>query len=612
MPAPSRIEDCLRPRTIALALALLALAALAGALGQSGAAEAQEPAKKPPNIVVLFTDDQEASSVRVMKTLRKEMKEKGTTMTRYYTNFPLCCPSRATMLTGQYAHNHGVLSNQFPSGGFGVFDAEHAGNSVNDWLQDAGYTTGYIGKFLNEYATPDEYGNLPTYVPPGWDDWRVLAPSKAQYFNYTLNQNGTRADFGESEEEYSTDKFTLKAKRFIRRSAVAADPFFLMLGYAAPHGGGGGAPGRTCNRAARPAPRHLEALPKQVRQLGFPPAFNEDTSDKPSPIAGLAPITEGQIGEIGRKRRCAWQTLLAVDESIGALLDQLKRSGVRRDTYVFFTSDNGLLRGEHRIRNNKRYLYEESSHVPFVVRGPGVARGEKSEDVVTNADLVPTILEISGAQPGEIQDGESLLPTFAEPQLENGRSIVLEAYGGEPTIRGLRTSRYLYTEWETQPDTGSETPSGTGPEVKPEPERELFDTYADPYQLNNLANDPAYLTVVNDLAGQLEETINCVGAECRGRPTAQLSLSSGGTEKNGCSLAPVIARLDSPEAGSIVFAEFRVGKRRVAVDTAAPFEAELPYPELQRELPEAAPVLARAVFADGRRVAVPAEVGACR
>jgi len=578
---------------VALGLALAAL--LAGVGLGDGAQGSGGDRDRRPNIVVLFTDDQEPASIKVMKVLRKEMKAKGVTMKRYYANFPLCCPSRATMLTGQYAHNHEVLSNQPPDGGFGVFDAKHAGNSVNDWLQDAGYTTGYIGKYLNGYAQPDDYGNLPSYVPPGWDDWRVLAPSAAEYFDYTLNQNGTRADFGEEDDQYSTDKFTIKAKRFIRRSAPAADPFFLMLGYAAPHGGGGGAPGRSCNRGARPAPRHFGALRKKARKYGFPPSFNEDTSDKPSPIAGLGPLTGKQIADIRRKRRCAWESLLAVDESIGAILEELKRSGERRNTYVFFTSDNGMLRGEHRVRNNKRYLYEESARVPFIVRGPGVARGESSSDVVANADLVPTILDISGAEPGLVQDGESLLGTFASPKSENGRAILLEAYAG-PRITGLRTSRYLYAEWETD-------------ELLPE--RELYDTYADPHQLNNLAADPTYAPVVADLAAQLEQMADCEGAECRERPTAELSLSSRGTGKGGCMLEPVVARVESPESGRIELVEFRVEGHLVGRDTEAPYEAAIPYAPLRKALPEAGTVLARALFDDGRRIAVPASAKAC-
>jgi arylsulfatase A-like enzyme len=587
---------------VALTLALALIATCAALVLAGGGAAAAPGAPGKPNIIVLYTDDQEPSSIRVMKILRKEMKAKGVTMKRYYTNFPLCCPSRATMLTGQYAHNHGVLSNQPPDGGFGVFDAKHAGNSVNDWLQTAGYTTAYIGKFLNGYAQPDLNGNLPTYVPPGWDDWRVLAPSSAQYFDYTLNQNGTRADFGEEDDQYSTDKFTIKAKRYIRRSAPDANPFFLMLGYAAPHGGGGGAPGRSCNRGARPAPRHVGALRKRAVKYGFPPSFNEDTSDKPSPLATQAPLSERQIADIRRKRRCAWESLLAVDESVGAILEELKRSGERRNTYVFFTSDNGLLRGEHRVRNQKRYLYEASARVPFVVRGPGVARGESSSDVVTNADLVPTILDISGAEPGRVQDGESLLGTFASPKTENGRAILLEAYGGPPII-GLRTSRYLYTEW----DTGGVLP-----------ERELYDTYADPYQLNNLllannlTTDPVYGPAVARLSAQLEQMIECQGSSCLGRPTAQLSISSGGTGKDGCVLEPLVARVDSPQRDEIESVEFRLEGRLLLSDYEAPYEAPIPYAPLRKALPESAIVLAKALFEDGRRVAQPAQVKACR
>ena len=204
--------------------------------------------------------------MRVMKIVGKEMKRKGVTMKRFYDNFPLCCPSRTTILTGQYAHNHNVLSNSPPDGGYGVFNELHGDNYLPLWLQAAGYSTSYIGKFLNEYAEPDEYGTVPTDVPRGWDDWHVLAPSRAQYFSYTLNQNGVLTQYTEAEEDYSTDVFTRKAKRFIRANAKAQTPFFLELGYAAPHGGGGGEPGRSCNRAAVPAPRHLATLKGKFKQ----------------------------------------------------------------------------------------------------------------------------------------------------------------------------------------------------------------------------------------------------------------------------------------------------------------------------------------------------------
>ena len=163
---------------------------MALALGRTADPAAAGIEQARPNIVVLFTDDQETASMRVMRTVNKEMKRKGTTMKRFYASFPLCCPSRATMLTGQYAHNHGVLSNQAPDGGYGVFNELHGDNNLALWMQGAGYSTAYIGKFLNEYAEPDEYGTVPSDVPRGWDDWRVLAPSKAEYFGYRLNRYG--------------------------------------------------------------------------------------------------------------------------------------------------------------------------------------------------------------------------------------------------------------------------------------------------------------------------------------------------------------------------------------------------------------------------------------
>ena len=421
-----------RPRFAAVVALLVLIATLAAVLlwpaGGPSSASAQAFGAKP-NIIVLLTDDQETRSMRVMKIVGKELKRKGVTMKRFYDNFPLCCPARATIFTGQYAHNHHVLSNVPPDGGYGVFNELHGDNYLPLWLQGAGYQTSYIGKFENGYAEPDEYGTVPSDVPKGWNDWHVLAPSRAQYFNYTLNQNGVLRQFTDAEEDYSTDIFTKKARRFIRTNAQAATPFYLELGYAAPHGGGGGDPGRSCNRAAVPAPRHLGTLKKKAKG-NLPPSFNEaEISDKPTPIADNASLTDGQISDTLRKRRCAWESLLAVDESVGTLINELKRDKLRRNTYIFYLSDNGFMRGEHRIRGDKRFLYEESARVPFIARGPGIPHGESSNDVVVNADLTSTILELSGAQAGLLQDGQSLIPSLAGPEP-----------GARPrdSVRGLR------------------------------------------------------------------------------------------------------------------------------------------------------------------------------
>jgi len=585
------------PRRRAVGVAMLAL--LCGLLTPALAGAAPKPPGGKPNVVVLFTDDQEPGSMRIMKNVRKEMKRKGTTLKNFYTNFPLCCPSRTTMLTGQYAHNHKVLSNKWPEGGYGVFNANHGDNYLPLWLKAAGYSTAYIGKFLNEYAEPDEYGTTPADVPKGWDEWRVLAPSRAQYFGYTLNQNGSLTRYGRRPKDYSTDVFTVKAKRYIRRQAKAKNPFFLMLAYAAPHGGGGGAPGRPCNRAAVPAPRHLKALRGRHRKMPLPPSFNEaDVTDKPSSIQGLEPLTPGQASDITRKRRCAWESLLAVDDSVGDIIGELKKHKLHRNTYVFFLSDNGYLRGEHRIRNQKRYLYEESARVPFVARGPGIARGKSSRNVASNADLVPTILDITGAQPGLLQDGQSLLGSFANPEGESGRAILLEAYAGQPII-GLRTSRYTYTEWET--------------DFPLFPEVELYDNYVDPYQLNNLAGNPAYAQVVADLASELDQLIKCAGPPCNTAPTATLNVSSAaGAGPKGCLPEPLVATVSSPQEDRIIAVSFKAGKTVVGDVTAPPFQAAIPYQAIRKALPKRAEITAKVLYRDGRRVGLTSKALACK
>jgi N-acetylglucosamine-6-sulfatase len=602
-PAQAPIDSIRRwPRFGVAGAALLAFAAvLALALAVRAArpvpAVAQGTAAKP-NIIVLLTDDQESRSMRVMKIVGKELKRKGVTMKRFYANFPLCCPARATILTGQYAHNHSVLSNSPPDGGYGVFNELHGNNNLPHWLQAAGYQTSYIGKFMNGYAEPDEYGTVPSDVPAGWNSWHVLAPSRAQYFGYTLNNNGSLRQYSERNRDYSTDVFTAKARRFIRANAKAGTPFFLELGYAAPHGGGGGEPGRSCNRAAEPAPRHLSTLKGKFRNT-LPPSFNEgDVADKPSTVSQKSALTSGQISDTLRKRRCAWESLLGVDESVGELIKEIERDGIKQNTYIFYVSDNGFLRGEHRIRDNKRYLYEESARVPFIARGPGIPHGETSQDVAVNADLTSTILELAGAGAGLEQDGQSLMPSLLNPKLERGRAILFEAFAGEQ-ILGVRTSRYLYTEWN-----GDKNPLLM--------EKELYDTYTDPYQLNNLAADPAYLDVTLELGAELDRLVNCAGAGCRAAPGGTLSFANGGTGKNGCMVPPVTARFTSPDEAEIVSVSFRAGRTAVADDTVAPFEAVIPDAAIRNELPEPATVSAKALFDDGRRLGQAANVKLCK
>jgi arylsulfatase A-like enzyme len=585
---------------LALGAALLLAHGLPG--GSTDQAGAQTTPAAKPNIVVLLTDDQESRSMRVMKITAKKLKRNGVTLKRYYDNFPLCCPARTTIFTGQYAHNHHVLSNVPPDGGYGVFNELHGDNYLPLWLQAAGYQTSYVGKFENGYAEPDAYGTTPTDVPKGWNDWHVLAPSRAQYFNYTLNQNGNLTQYGDAPEDYSTEVFTKKARNFIRANARAQTPFYLELGYAAPHGGGGGAPGKSCNRAAVPAPQDLGTLKHKFKGV-LPPSFNEaDVSDKPTPIASIPPLTPGQVSDTLRKRRCAWESLLGVDRSVGTIVDELARDGLTQNTYVFFLSDNGFMRGEHRIRDNKRFLYEDSARVPFIAMGPGIPKGESSSDVIVNADLNPTIMQIAGATPGLPSDGMSMLPNLFDPKLERARAILLEAYAGSPIV-GVHTSRYVYTEWRDEEAEGPYTPA---------PETELYDMYVDPYQLENRAADPAYAPVVDELADELDDLVKCAGDSCRTAPSGDFTLANGGVGADGCLVPPVTASFTPTTIMStIVGVTFRVGGQTVLTDTEAPYDAAIPDALIRSAEPKRASVLAEVLYTDGRRLTLPAKIRLC-
>jgi hypothetical protein len=311
----------------------------------------------------------------------------------------------------------------------------------------------------------------------------------------------------------------------------------------------------------------------------------------------MEPLTPGQVADITRKRRCGWESLLAVDESVDEIVAELQKDGIKRNTYIFFLSDNGYLRGEHRIRNQKRYLYEESARLPFIARGPGIARGESSDDVTTNADLTATILELTGARAGLLQDGRSLMGSFANPDGEAGRAILLEAYAGQEII-GLRTSRYTYTEWAT--------------DFPLFPDVELYDNYTDPFQLNNVATNPAYTGVVADLATELNHLIDCAGAECYSAPTATLTVAGAAAGPKGCAVDPIVARVASPQEDRILGVTFRAQGTALGDDTAAPFEVVVPSQPLRKVLPKPGEVSAKVLYEDGRRIGLTSKVLACQ
>src|SRR5918999_2860244 len=397
-----------------------ALLAVAFVLGGCGASSEPRQQTKP-NVLVLLTDDQTIESMRVMGGVRAELGASGTTFEQSFVSNPLCCPSRATLYTGQYTHNHGVIGNRPPEGGYGRLDKNEW---LPVWLQRAGYHTVHIGKFMNRYGLDA----LPTEVPPGWDEWYTsVDPSTYSFTEYQLNENGALRWHG----EYSTDEYSDLAVDAVKRLAAGGEPFFLSVAYLAPHSG---RPRESDDPAglatAMPAPRHRDAF--AAEPLPVTPAFDEaDVSDKPSFVQRLPRLSAEREAAMRELYQQELESLLAVDEGIVRVVAALREAGELEDTLVVFTSDNGFFHGEHRVPYGKVMVYEPSIRVPLVLRGPGVPAGERRRQLVTNADLAPTILEAAGAVPaGRVPDGRSLFPLLGDRGLAWGRELLVEGAPG--------------------------------------------------------------------------------------------------------------------------------------------------------------------------------------
>ena len=450
-------------------------------------ADRTQAAEARPNVLVIETDDQTVESMRVMTNVNSLIGAQGATFQNSFVNFSLCCPSRATFLTGQYAHNHEVLENKAPTGGFDRFESLHGDNNLAVWLQDAGYHTAMIGKYLNYYA------NDPP-VPPGWSEWHAVSQGSSKVYDYTLNVNGVLVKHDDRPSEFLQDVLTAKTVRFIDRRASSSQPFFLWLNYTSPHVAGPDPnpnPPSDCYGAAKPAPRHAHAFDSEP--LPMPPNFNEaDVSDKPAEMRNrplLRPTPE--IANIKRHYRCALESLLSVDEGVKKIVDALVADNELDNTLIIYTSDNGFFYGEHRLFFIKRHIYEESIRVPLMMRGPGIPAGVTIPDLSINADLAPTIVDAANATPGLVMDGRSLIPVARQPGSGRGRELLIE----EPGFKAIRTERYMYAEHSTG-------------------EKELYDLLKDPFELQSRQNASAYASVKSLLAARLDQLRDCTGSDC--------------------------------------------------------------------------------------------------
>src|SRR5215203_3517591 len=323
-----------------IAVLVSSLAALL-AVGCSGSGEAtqEEDAEGPaeqPNIVFVLTDDLDFTSAQQMPEIASLLVEEGTSFENAFVSHPICCPSRATILTGLYDHNHDVRSNRPPPGGFEKFLSEgHEENSIAVRLQEeGGYQTAFFGKYLNGYPADDL-----THVPPGWDEWYGKLDEQKLY-DYRINENGEVVSYGSEEEDFFTDVLSNQATNFVRRAASEDKPFFAYVAPTAPH-----AP-------ATPAERHERAFADE--KAPRPPSFNEvDVSDKPSWVQDIAPFDAEEVSETDQRYQKRLESMLAVDEMVASLVEELEAAGELENTFIFFTSDNGFLQGEHRAKDQK-------------------------------------------------------------------------------------------------------------------------------------------------------------------------------------------------------------------------------------------------------------------
>ncbi len=490
-------------RRLAVALAIAGSAAAIGA-GCGGDAEPEiEPHPKygaQPNFVFILTDDQNLDQFdrRTMPNTIRLLGDHGTALTNFYTPTPLCCPSRAAMLTGQYGHNNGVLSN-VP--GYPVLGEPD--NVLPAWLQRVGYQTAMVGKWLNGYQHVVEKHKE---VPPGWDKYHGLIGSHG-YYDFKASNNGKKDVYDHT--EYLTQWIEHTSIDLIRKLSDEEDPFYLQINELAPHVENFLAESRgRCGGDAVPAPRDL----RRFKGSGLPdsPSINEgNVSDKPVFVSGKTKLTPEQIKQLTIRYECRAEALRSLDRTIAHIFRALAVAGELKNTVVVFMSDNGTFHGEHRLPGGKGLAYEEASHMPAVFRIPEQFRGgapivKRVTEPTMNIDLTPTIVDLAGAQPciagddGEecrVMDGRSLAPLFEgdDSAWPKDRPILHEldlsvegvdvGRGISCRYTGVREGRWLYIRHTEVPEPG------IGACV----ERtvvEQYDVKRDPYELRNLAVSP--------------------------------------------------------------------------------------------------------------------------
>jgi len=503
-----------------VATALFAFAALAAPLAGSTAAAgpaATPDRPRPPDVVWIMTDDLDmqvfdsALQGGWLPHIQAEIIGKSTRFPESFTALPECCPSRTTYLTGQYPHNHGVLANVGPRGGFEHFDKD--GSTLATWLHAAGYRTALVGKYLNGYgfSPKDHHGS---YVPPGWDVWNALT-STLQY-KYFMSVDGVLRHYGHEEADYQTDVVAKLARDFVA-GTKPGQPLFLTLTPTAPHYEGAE---ENDGEFIRPPQRYLDTPPLKRLPLEKWPSFNEaDMSDKPVWMRD-APLVDAVQQRAGYNSRIA--AMRAVDDLVGTVVSTLEQTGRISNTLLVFTSDNGYLYGAHRL-TRKTELYEESIRVPLYIRAPGQTQARASATWAMNIDWAPTIVDYARARPDIEMDGQSLRPSVeGDDRAQPGRRTLLVEHPNDgrvlddhpaydmirskdPVLTGDSSGKTVYVYAETYNRKDMLT------------DRELYDLAADPYQVESLARipDEEIVAKMEAFAARMAQLKACAGKTCR-------------------------------------------------------------------------------------------------
>ncbi|HYG92924.1 MAG TPA: sulfatase-like hydrolase/transferase [Nocardioides sp.] len=429
---------------------------------------------RQPNVVLVLTDDMRADDLRYLPKVNRLLVDQGVRFSNAISPHPLCCPARAGLFTGQYAQNSGVQHNAGAWGGAqALLDRD---SNIGAWLTTAGYQTAYHGKFLNGWEEE-------RWTPAGWTRWDPLVSGIHSY------KRGEFLDGDTYEGEYVAGVMSERSERTIGQLSRSGAPFLSIINHVAPHVT---VVGDNLPDSERKYRRHYrDAKPPWLGTRAFDERHVRDLPDD----LRFRHVRRGTTIELFRARLRA---LRSVDDAVASLVRRLDRLGELDETYIVFTSDNGLGMGEHRA-DRKNILFDETLDVPLVVRGPGVPRGRTVHDLVSLVDLPATFVDWAGAEPGRPLDGASLAGVLRGRGLDRDTLLVQtgdERVNSTPgwNYRGVTTDRFLYGRKIDQPGVGI-----------------LFDRLRDPLALVNRYGDPDYRRVQRELERRTDLLEECSG-----------------------------------------------------------------------------------------------------